>query len=190
VTTKPLANHYGALTPAERLALMMAAGVRGDDVEHARLADAAPRVLWRVPHTFGRALAFLAVFSHHRMECLDLAALFFKTTALADAATGKLATRLRDVIGLYGYLVKVNADGWTRFCAAEQLDPALCEDVSPGGATLEHAAREAAAIGFTEDEARAYVRRGEQVAPDNLTTAVSVAGELHEAFTFLLKHWE
>src|SRR5882724_10042301 len=99
MNTKSLARHYPALTAAERLSLLMAAGARGDDVEHARLADTAPRETWRVPHTFGRALALLAVFSQHRMVRLELAALFFKTAALADATTGKLAQRCRDAAG-------------------------------------------------------------------------------------------
>jgi hypothetical protein len=190
VTTNTLAKHYGALSAAERLALMMAAGARGDDVEHARLADAAPRVDWRVPHTFGRALAFLGVFSQHRMERLDLVALFFKTSALADTATGKLAERLRGAVGLYGYLVRVHADGWARFCAREHLDPTVCESLAPGSETLEHAAREADVVGFTVDEARAYLRRDCTDASDSLKTADSVAESLHAAFTFLRAQWE
>jgi hypothetical protein len=190
VTTNSLSKHYGTLTAAERLSLMMAAGVRGDDVEHARLADAAPRVTRRVPHTFGRALAFLAVFSHHRMERLNLAALFFKASALADTTTGKFTARLRDAVRMYGYLVKANAEGWARFCAAEQLDPALCEDMAPGEDVLEHAAREAEVVGFTEDEARACARKDGSFAPDNLKTAALIAEGLREAFTYLLKKWE
>lgn len=187
MTTDPLAKYYGALSAAERLALMMAAGGRGDEVEHARLADAAPRLTWRVPHTFGRALAFLAVFSQHRMEQLHLAALFFKTSALADTATGKLARQLRDAVRLYGYLVTVNAEGWARFCTREQLDPSLCESLAPGADTLEWAGREAEIVGFTADEARAHFDRERA---DKLKTADSVADELHAAFTFLLARWE
>ncbi len=145
---------------------------------------------WRVPHTFGRALAFLGVFCQHRMERLELAGLFFKTSALADAATGNLAARLQDGVGLYGYLVNVYAEAWTRFCAAEQLDPSECEGVAPGGVTLEQAGREAEAAGFTPAEAEEYVRRGAEDAPAKLKTAESVAGELRAAFAFLLKQWE
>ncbi len=190
MNTTGLAKHYHALSAAERLALMMAAGVRGDDVEHARLADAAPRVTWRVPHTFGRALAFLGVFCQHRMERLELAGLFFKTAALADAATGDLAARLQDAVGLYGYLVTVHAEAWTQFCAAERLDPSECEGVAPGGVTLEQAGREAEAVGFSPAEAEEYVQRGRENAPAELKTAESVAGELRAAFAFLLRQWE
>ena len=190
MNTNTLAKHYATLSATERLSLLLAAAGRGDEVEHGRLSDAAPRVTWRVPHTFGRALAFLGVFSQHRMERLDLAGLFFKTATLADATTGKVAARLRDVVGLYGYLVKINADGWARFCEQECLDSALCEGVAPGAITLDQAAREAQTVGFTEAEAQDYVRRGGQDAPTNLKTMESVSAGLGEMFQFLLRQWE
>ena len=188
MSTKALSKQYGALSAAERLSLLMAAGVRGDDVEHARVMSAAPWETWRVPDTFGRALAFLAVFSQHRMERLELAALFFKTSALADAASGALATRLRDAAQLYGYLIRVHDEAWERFCATERLAPGVCEAVAPGNSTLELAGDEAAVCGFTDAEALKYVQRGGEV-PGALRTAESVAAELSAAFRSLLAQW-
>lgn len=153
MSTKGLSKHYGALSAAERLSLMMAAGSRGDDVEHARVSAACAWETWRVPDTFGRALAFLGVFAQHRMEQLELAALFFKTAALADSSTGELAARLKNAARLYGYLVRIHSEAWARFCATERLDPSVCEAVAPGNQTLEVAGDEAAARGFTEAEA-------------------------------------
>src|SRR5262249_13778894 len=75
--TNKLARRYPALSPAERLSLLVAAAARGDDGEHARLMAAAPRVAWRVPHTFARTFALLVVSALHRMESLELAALLF-----------------------------------------------------------------------------------------------------------------
>lgn len=187
MNTKALSRHYAGLSAAERLSLLTAAGARGDDVEHARVAAATPWQEWRVPDTFGRALAFLAVFGQHRMERLDLAALFFKTCALADAATGELAGLLRGAAGVYGYLLRVHADAWGRFCATERLDSGVCEGVAPGGLTLEAAAREAAE--FSDAEAREYVARGGPDAPRALKTAESVAAELQAAFKCLLGRW-
>lgn len=189
MNTKILSKHYGALSPAERLSLLMAAGARGDDVEHARVVGAAAWETWRVPDTFGRALAFLAVFSPHRMERLELAALFFKMSALADAAAGDRAARYGDAARLYGYLVRVHGDAWARFCEAESLDPGVCEAVAPGNRTLEVAAGEADERGFTDAEAWEYVRRGAPDAPNALKTAESVAAELRAAFAFLLDQW-
>ena len=123
------------------------------------------------------------------MERLDLAALFFKSAALADAATGKLATRLRGVTGVYGYLVRVHADGWARFCAAERLDSAACE-AAPGAFTLEQAAREAGVVGYTDAQAAEFVRWCEPDAPGTLKTAGSVAAGRGGSFRFLLAQWE
>jgi len=54
VTADRLARHYPSLKPDERLALMLAASARGDDVEHERLTAAAPRVAFTTLHTFPR----------------------------------------------------------------------------------------------------------------------------------------
>jgi hypothetical protein len=126
VTSAKLSKHYGALDPAERLALVLAAGARGDDVEHARLMGSAPRVMWQVPDTFGRSLALLVVSAHMRMKVLELAALFFRTRALAREMDGTSAERLECVAGVYGYLFRTHAEGWVRFCAAERLDATVC----------------------------------------------------------------
>lgn len=189
MSTKALSKHYGAFSAAERLSLLMAAGARGDEVEHARVMGAAAWETWRVPDTFGRALAFLGVFCQHRMERLELAALFFKTSALADDATGALATRLEGAARLYGYLVRVHGDAWARFCAAENMDPGVCEALAPGNQTLEVAAGEAGARGFTDAEAQEYARRGDSGLSGALKTAESVAAELRAAFGFLLSQW-
>jgi hypothetical protein len=190
VTTNSLAKHYHILSSAERFSLMFAAAVRGDELEHSRLVDAAPREQWRVPHTFGRALAFFAVFTHHRMEQLELAALFFKTAALAEGATEKLAVRLENATRLYGYLVNIHGKAWVRFCELEGLDPTVCETVAPGGMTIEWAEGEAAAIAFTEDEAREYAEHRDQDSPARLKTVESVVEELRTAYTMLLAKWE
>jgi hypothetical protein len=60
----------------------------------------------------------------------------------------------------------------------------------PGADTLELAVCEAEIVGFTAEAARAYFRRERAEAPDNLTTAESVAESLHGSFTFLLARWE
>jgi len=148
MNTKGLSRHYGTLSAAERLALMTAAAARGDEAEGDRLTVAAPRVMWRVPHTFGRALSLLAVSSQHRMERLELAALFFRASDAADAARGRDAARLRDTAWLYAYLLLAHADGWARFCESEAIDPTAVEVAAPGADTLAHAEREAEAVAF------------------------------------------
>jgi hypothetical protein len=186
VTTNSLVRHYHALSSAERLSLMLAAAQRGDEVEHARLTDTAPRETWRVPHTFGRALAFLSVFSQHRMTQLELAALFFKTVALVEGSTGELATRLDNAMRLYGYLVNIHAEAWVRFCEEERLDSAVCEDAAPGGMTVKLAVEEAESLAFTPGKAREYAKHDNQDSPASLKTVESVAEELRATYSTLL----
>jgi len=187
MNTKGLAKHYGTLSAVERLSLMTAAAARGDEVEGARLTAAAPRVTWRVPHTFGRALSLLAVSSQHRMERLELAALFFRASAAADTARGRDAERLRDAARLYAYLLVAHAAGWARFCESEAIDPTAVEAAAAGADTLEHAEDEAKIVAFAEEEARAHLRRLRDDA--EAATADSVANELRAAFRFLLARW-
>lgn len=189
MTSAKLSKHYGALDPAERLALVLAAGARNDDVERERLMGSAPRVLWQVPDTFGRSLALLVVSSHQRMKLLELAGMFFRARALVNEMTGKSAKRMEGVAGVYGYLFRAQSDGWARFCAAEQLDPTVCERVAPGAEVLAVAARESEAFGFSETQARAYLAREGAADPDALLTATTVEAQLRDGFQFVLKAW-
>lgn len=158
MTSAKLSKHYGALDPAERLALLLAAGARNDDVEHARLMGSAPRVTWQVPDTFGRALSLLIVSFQHRMKVLELAALFFRTRALATEMDGASAKRMANVAGVYGCLFRTHAEGWAQFCEAERLDPTVCERAAPGADVLRLATSEAETFVFDEARARVLVR--------------------------------
>lgn len=189
MTSAKLSKHYGALDPAERLALVLAAGARNDDVEHARLMGSAPRVTWQVPDTFGRALALLMVSSQQRMKVLELAALFFRTRALATEMDGKSAKRMANVAGVYGYIFRAHAEGWTRFCEAERLDPTVCERAAPGADVLKLAHQEADAFGFTEAQARAFLSDEGADDPDALLTAATVQAQLRAEFDAFRNQW-
>ena len=190
MTTTKLARHYDILDPAERLSLLLAACARDDDVEHARLADSAPKVTWNVPHTFGRALALLLLASHQRMKLLELASLFFRARALADQMEGENAERMTNVAGVYGYLFRAQCEGWARFCDAERLNPTVCEQVAPGADVLNIATDEAEAFGFTEAQTRDHLKREGKADPDALLTAASVDAQVREGFRILLGRWE
>ena len=189
MNTNKLARHYSTLTAPERLSLMLAAATRGDDAEHTRLVDSAPRLTFRVPHTHGRAHAFMVVGAQSHMDRLNLAALFFKCSALASEAEGDLEPRLWGVVRIYAYLMLAHAEGWKQFCDRERLDPTFCAEAMPGGSVLEKAEAEAGALAFTAEEVREYARRDGRPF-ESLTTAESVADELHAIYTLWAKHWE
>jgi hypothetical protein len=189
VNTDKLAKHYPNLSSAERLSLLLAAAARGDDLEHTRLADAEPWVDWRVPHTFGRSLAFLLVCAYHRMEQLELAALFFKASAVADAIRGELSTKCRNAAKLYGYLVKINEEGWLKFCEREQLNAGVCIAVLPGECALALAAEEAELVGLAASELLDYARLHKET-PFTPKTAESVADALQAIYKMFVERWE
>src|SRR5262245_56411867 len=190
MNTDALAKHYHTFSPAERLSLILAAVARCDEVEHKRLADAAPQVTFRVSHTFGRAMAFLTVASLHRMDQLNLAALFFKTAGLAEGASGQLAAQCHSGARLYGYLVNIYAEAWSRFCERERLNDAIYARTAAGEMTLAQAAQEARLIGFTEEEARAYARSEGKISPDHLKTVELVVRDLQATYRHLIARWE
>ncbi|MCI0704593.1 MAG: hypothetical protein L0241_26350 [Planctomycetia bacterium] len=182
MNTNGLAKHYALLSPAERLSLMLAAVVRGDDLEHARLIDSAPRVIFRVPHTFGRAMALREVCEQHRMEQLELAALFFGAQAVADG-------RMTDTARLLGYLMNVNVEGWQRFCEREQIDLTASTALMPGGEALRLAAKAVEGVAFTEGEVLEYAQRTKH-SLTAVKTAESVAAELQATYQARVAWWE
>src|SRR5690348_10803104 len=80
-----LARHYEALTPWERLPLIVAASARGDAVEEDRLARSAPRHAFRLPDFWGLAEGLDDLMKLYLLQQLDLAAFYWRFTAyLAD----------------------------------------------------------------------------------------------------------
>src|SRR5262249_25333715 len=151
-----LATSYATLTPAERWSLIAAASARGDEQECHRLATAAPRVTYQAPHHFAVATAFRELCARHRMKVLDLAAWYLYGYSSAQATEGEEGERLLDVSLWFGYLLKVNLDGWQLFCEGQSLDPDPFTANLPGEEVLDLAARLAEERDpFTAEEALA-----------------------------------
>ena len=189
MTADRLAKHYPALRPDERLALMLAASGRGDDVEHERLLATAPRLPVVVPDTFPRAMAFREVLDRHRAERLELAARFFQTKRLAEDYDEGPGGRMGHVARAYGYLLLVARDGWAAFCERHLLPCGGLEVALVGGDVLRMAEDEVAGDAVTADEVAGMIasRGGPKGA---VKTAASVAEELAEAFGARLAWWD
>ena len=188
MNTNALARQYQKLTPAERLALILAASARGDDQERDRLAMSAPRVLLRVPDHFGVALAFREVGEQHFMELLNLAANYFQALGFAGCEKGKAAERLLDLGLFFGYLLKGQLAGWRQFCAEHHFEPELCWTCRPGLETVRRAEKLAESAAFTQEGAARYLeRRGE--GPARVPTAEAVAAGLRECLRARAEWW-
>ncbi|HVK12936.1 MAG TPA: hypothetical protein VM597_29555, partial [Gemmataceae bacterium] len=120
MNTDKLARHYPTLSAAERLSLMLSAAARGDEAEHARLLATAPRLALSVSHTHGRAQAYLLVCAHSRMDRLNLAALYFKSSALAAEWGGEAGEEMDGLARVFAHLVTAHARGWALFCERER----------------------------------------------------------------------
>jgi hypothetical protein len=186
--TNGLARHYHALTPDERLPLILAASRRGDDQERRRLVDSAPARLYRVPDCFGRMDAFQLCTLLHRCELLEIAGLYVQVCYMADNDILDFAERLSPVASLYGYLYRQMVEGWRRFCDEVHLTPDLYADLLPGRDLLKAADRFAEVWAFTGEEALAHVRKKHPDCADILT-AQGVADRWREAYRAAADVW-
>jgi hypothetical protein len=131
MNTHALAKHYGALTPRERLPLLVAARLRHDDAEEDRLLRSAPTGLYRVPHHFGlvETLSDLALL--HVVQQLESAAWLWRIEATLEscallgrkgAASEDRNERLFVTLRLRAYLMTIEREAWRRFCAELNVD--------------------------------------------------------------------
>ena len=84
MNTKGLAKQYDKLAPKERLPLIVAASLRGDDLERERLMNSAPRHLYRLPdyHWLADDLQSLVLILNSKL--LDLAVSYWRMLGLLE----------------------------------------------------------------------------------------------------------
>jgi hypothetical protein len=172
MNTKHLAHHYDTLTARERMALLLAANVRGDKAEAERLLKTAPRASWRVPHhqTLAEALCDLSLL--HLARLLEAAALLWKADSLREAndhyakkGPDRDSRDLRLLASLRRLATEMLAlrEGWGRFCAELRIDPDAPLRDLPGYAIAESTAKMAAVWALTEEEKAAMAAVSEGV---------------------------
>jgi hypothetical protein len=159
MNTKRLAKHYDKLTPRERLPLILAAGIRGDDAEQARLSHSAPKVAYSVPDYFGLAHAFCDVGDLHLLELLDLAAQYFRAFWLAKGRADADGGGRLDRALFFGWKINILLAGWRQFCAEIGMDSEACWSFLPGADTLRSAERVAEKAAFTPEGVVDYLQR-------------------------------
>ena len=84
MNTNGLARRYEALTPWERLPLLVAASARGDEVERDRLARSAPQHDFRVPDYWGLCEGLEELATMYLLHQLELAALYGRVVGLLE----------------------------------------------------------------------------------------------------------
>jgi hypothetical protein len=196
VNTNTLAKLYDRLSPRERLPLILAASLRGDEPEKERLARTAPRALYRLPDYHGLSEGLLLTAMLHVVQTLSLGVWFWRaSTALAEAGFDKSKRgrgqerRRGDALRLAGYLITVEVDGWALFCERLRIEPnGLLRDL-PDWGQLKAIEGEARPVAFTAGEAAAWaqVKGTEQT---RLKTVESVAADFEQALAGWAKQWE
>jgi hypothetical protein len=189
VNTKALARHYGVLTPEERLPLIMAASVRGDETEYGRLMHSAPKVSYRVPDYFGHGVALSDVSHITFMELLDTAALFLRCFASGDHMDEEHGERMFDAARAFGFVLKTKLAGWRAFCRDHGFDAEALWKMLPGRGTVADAERLAADVAFTAEGIIAYFKRLRDEEPGTMISAESFARGLNECFSARLEFW-
>jgi hypothetical protein len=131
MNTTNLVRQYDALTPWERLPLIVAAVGRGDEVEETRLASSAPRLNFQIANCWGlvQGLDYLA--RHYLLEQLDRADIYWRVLNLLDKEplfrqtrkAKQREERLWRGVETLAYRIVVQADAWKLFCRQLQIDP-------------------------------------------------------------------
>jgi hypothetical protein len=191
MNTNAVAKHYGHLRPQERLALIVAAATRGDEVDRRRLMDSAPKVTYRIPDHSPWWMAFRELVALQRVELLNLAGLLVGCYQAASPGGGDAAEtgqRLRATTMFYAYLFNVHVAGWRLFCGELHMPPDRFGDVMPGRELLDLANEIAADVAFTVEEATEYVRLRK---PDagRAPAAEDVAAGWREAYAAWADFW-
>ena len=166
-----LAKHYEALTPRERVPLIMAASSRGDEVERERLVNSAPKSGLRVANYFGFSQAVQEACFAYLLDQLNLAACFWRAEGLlasvCDLADHPKRRKKRDeseqaredrmlfLVRWFGYRIVVNADAWRRFCAELNIETPRMVAVLSDQLMLNDVEECARIVAFSADEANA-----------------------------------
>lgn len=196
-----ISNKYDLLTPEERLGLIIAAGIRGDDAEQTRLVRAAKAMLIPTTDYVPFAQSFREVSMMAYVDLLEESARYGEALLRLPPESEEEAEDedegdedepfdgqgLEDddftaedypffLVLAYGYILKVKADGWKLFCERLHVPPFVLMDHLPGFARVQRAMERAEDATFTE---KGFLRWMNRVRPegDPELTEVPISAE-------------
>lgn len=208
MNTDGLARLYGHLTARERLPLLMAAAVRGDEEERRRLMESAPKIGFQVPDHFGLGNALAEASNLHLLTLLDLAANFWQWWGLWLAPKGRAESgqgkgkakaeadktrefRLYAMVRYHAYRFLVHVDAWKQFCSELRVDPDAGLSCMPGWDMITRTGAKATELAFTREDAAMFllseaVEPEEDEAEDTVVPQVETAEQLAKAWQTIL----
>jgi hypothetical protein len=166
MNTTSLVRQYDALTPWERLPLIVAAAGRGDKVEENRLAQTAPRVDFRIANCWGLVQGLDLLARHYLLVQLDRAVIYWRVMNLLDkeplfGQTRKAKQREERLwrgVETLAYRIVVQADAWKLFCRQLQIHPDVPLKDLPGHEAVSHVEKLARNLACTHEEACTRLR--------------------------------
>ena len=210
MNTNSLSRFYDTLTPWERLPLLVAAAVRDDEVERARLIRAAPQQVFQLPDYWGLSQGLDDLVKLHLLEQLELAVHYWQLTARLDEEPRcgnprrqrRRQERLGQLVRMLAYRCLVRADGWRLLCAELHLDPEVLPRALPGHEAVRQMEQLARLEAFSAEEAIAFLREATEGDPAaggktsalqggcRIETAADVAASMREFLREGLGFWQ
>jgi hypothetical protein len=200
MNTKTLCRHYDALTPWERLPLIMSASARGDNVERERLVQAAPKNSYQLPDYWGLGHGLADLAKVYLMDQLDKAALYWQISALvAEESRSRRKARtepgvedFRDAIRVLAHRCVVQADAWESLGAELHFDPDRLTRHLPGYQTVCWMVETARRVAFTREQASAYLGQAKRLlgqGDSRIETVEEVVQSMREILRERLAAW-
>jgi len=195
MSTKGTVKFYDRLKPRERLPLIVAAWMRGDETDRKRLVRSAPRNLFKLPDYHGMADGIQVLALLHLCDLLNLAALFWTGSAILaerGAARGKESKKreapVRDTVRGAAYAFTVHVEGWKRFCSELKVDADVLLKDRRGFATVRLAEEVARGMAFSPEEATAWWPKANGEGAE-APTAEAIAAGLHAGLKARMALW-
>lgn len=158
-TIDHIKKQYNKLTARERFALMVAADIRGDELEANALADSAPKVNWEFPHTVGLTYGFRQLVKHHIAQQLGTAGTFFMLMYLwQDEASADRLDAVEDfeipnesMLGLFARRFLEGLEAFRAVCQEYNVDPAAMDDIYNPAPLLTGVMKAVTRLGFADN---------------------------------------
>jgi hypothetical protein len=209
MNTTNLVRQYDALTPWERLPLIVAAEGRGDEVEANRLVRSAPKLSFHIANCWGLVQGLDHLAKHYLLGQLELAVTYWRVMGILDQEPLPGETRIAKqreerlwrAIETLAFRFVVRADGWKLSCRQLQVDPDISLRDLHGYEAVCHMEKVARHLACTPEEAIACLRDAvesdkalESEAPPvgqeyRVDTAEDVARSMRESLEELFAVW-
>ena len=216
MTSNSPSQFYSHLTPRERLALIIAAARRGDEVEKKRLAASAPIITFEGPDYLAPAEDFCEIADLHLITLLDLGMHLWRWWGLclignlrnqaADSppkgrrgkpkAANEQQRRAGSLMRYYAARFVAHVDGWKQFCAEVHIEPEALLHFMIGWDNVVQTESKARELAFTSEDAAWFVRletvpvngdESRQEGPEPVETAAEVCAGWHDIWAKLIE---